>query len=102
MPDTPGKRPGDGRTIGVSEAEQKRRDEGKASPIQRQEAAGSAMHPAPQRSGPEESAGPTNPVTPPPESRTDWPRGVGEHGTEGVDPSQPLTDDPGRDPASRE
>ena len=42
MPDTPGKRPADGREIGVPEAEQKRRAEGEAPPIQRQEAAASA------------------------------------------------------------
>jgi hypothetical protein len=35
-----------------------------------------------------------SPLTPPPEARTDWPRGVGELGTEGMDPSQPLNEAP--------
>ena len=34
------------------------------------------------------------PMTPPPEARTDWPRGTGELGTEGMDPSQPLNQEP--------
>jgi hypothetical protein len=32
------------------------------------------------------------PMTPPPEARTDWPRGIGELGTEGMDASQPLNE----------
>lgn len=34
------------------------------------------------------------PMTPPPEVRTDWPRGIGELGTEGMDPSRPLSEEP--------
>lgn len=34
------------------------------------------------------------PITPPPEVRTDWPRGIGELGTEGMDPSRPLSEEP--------
>lgn len=46
---------------------------------------------------------PSAPMTPPLEARTDWPRGIGELGTEGMDPSQPLNEAPiRRGPAAAE
>ena len=94
MVETPHKRAGDGGNAGVSPAEQERQRKMVHPGTGIQEDAGSALHP-PHHPGPADSPqGASNPMTPPPEARTDWPRGVGELGTEGMDPSQPLNEEP--------
>lgn len=100
MVETPHKRAGDGANVGVSPAEQERQRNIAHPGTGMQEDAGSALHPPHHRAADDRSQGASNPMTPPPEARTDWPRGVGELGTEGMDPSQPLNEEPrpGREP----
>lgn len=94
MVETPHKRAGDGGNVGVSPAEEERQRNMGHPGIAIQEDAGSALHPPQHSAADDRSLGASNPMTPPPEARTDWPRGVGELGTEGMDPSQPLNEEP--------